>query len=646
MGKKKKENKISSEPASGEEAVFGDEPIFGDEPMFGGPSVATVAEKTEKPEKNEIWWLVCCATITALAFALRFAKLDIRPLHHDEGVNGFFLTNLFREGTYRYDPANYHGPDLYYLALAVTKIFGLNTWSIRGSVAAFGVLIVVLTFFLRKYIGSFGSLFAALFLALSPGMVFISRYFIHEILFVFFSYTLVLSILFFIERRKVGKFGAAWMVLTLFVCFLPSVFNLAGTIGGTNQLALWSLRGGFFLIEVVLIIFVMRMLLSWDDGRPIYLILASASAVMLFATKETAFITIGTLVIACFCVAVWRKIYGGSIGKIGEDDLSPVPLVWSNFKNKLGNSLNRNLIIVSVVAIFIYLGILFFSSFFTYPEGVQKAFEAYAIWTKTGSKDHTQNGIWAYIKWMGRVEMPIMFITVVGGFIALAKARHRFAIFTAFWAFGITLAYTIIPYKTPWLAISFLLPMCIVAGYGIGELLRSSDFNKRAIGALLATVATLVLSYQTYDLNFVNYDNNDMPYIYAHTNREFLDLIERIEYYAEKSGRGKEATIEVVSPDYWSMPWYLKEYKNARFVGQANDVNAAEMIVAKKPDQDAVIKEKYGSRYKIAGEYPLRPGVDLYLLVRNDLAEYSARGIGDVYIKKAPEFPPIPAEGK
>ena len=227
-------------------------------------------------DKTDIWWLVCCGIITVLAFVLRFAKLEMRALHHDEGVNSFFLTTLFREGVYKYDPANYHGPDLYYLALAVTKIFGLNTLSIRGSVAIFGVLIVVLTFFLKNYIGKFGSLFAALFLALSPGMVYISRYFIHEILFVFFSYTIVLAILFFIERRKAGIFAIGWMVLVLLICFLPSVLNLASTIGGTSATAVWSFRIGFFLLEIVLIIFVMRMLLAWDEGRPIYLLLASA----------------------------------------------------------------------------------------------------------------------------------------------------------------------------------------------------------------------------------------------------------------------------------------------------------------------------------------------------------------------------------
>ena len=89
-------------------------------------------------------------------------------MHHDEGVNGHFLTILFREGVYKYDPANYHGPDLYYLSLAFSKVFGLNTWSVRSSVAIFGVLTVVLAFFLHRYIGKIGSLAAALLLAEKP----------------------------------------------------------------------------------------------------------------------------------------------------------------------------------------------------------------------------------------------------------------------------------------------------------------------------------------------------------------------------------------------------------------------------------------------------------------------------------------------
>src|SRR5687768_10917756 len=120
-------------------------------------------------QPTDYLWFLSCALVTTVASFVRFFWLELKPLHHDEGVNGYFLTSLFRNGEYKYDPANYHGPDLYYISLAFTKIFGLNTLSIRWSVAIFGVLTVVLAFFLRRYIGKTGALFAAFFLALSPG---------------------------------------------------------------------------------------------------------------------------------------------------------------------------------------------------------------------------------------------------------------------------------------------------------------------------------------------------------------------------------------------------------------------------------------------------------------------------------------------
>jgi predicted membrane-bound mannosyltransferase len=752
-------------------------------------------------QKTDYLWLLCCVLITVFASFLRFFWLEVKPLHHDEGVNGYFLTNLFRNGEYKYDPANYHGPDLYYIALAFTKIFGLNTLSIRASVAIFGVLTVVLAFFLKRYIGKTGSLFAAFFLALSPGMAYISRYFIHEILFVFFSFGIVVSILLFIERRKAGIGAIAWTSLLLLVCFLPSALNLANVLGGENTMVLWMLRGAFLLVEAALVFFVMRMLLGWNDGQPVYLILASASTVLLFATKETAFITIGTMLIAIVCVWSWRKINSSEgfaknkfgffmalniialiaatalnktikegfkniyenfqlaenttqlylfwviVGLIGvtavtwlaflfinrrrsETDLAAdAQLTWTHFRESLTASNNWEFVLVksaiggaiivltwlfvryaidllvawksgktlsaaldkimltkvdfwilataffllaiaaviwfwkrpekissdfilitgAVAIVFLYVGALFFSSFFTYPEGLKGAFEAYAIWTKTGNTDHTQNGTWAYLRWGMIIEAPILILSALGTLIAFYKTRHRFAMFTGLWAFGLFAAYTMIPYKTPWLALSFLLPMCIVAGYATGELLSSKNIIEKVLGGILTVAATCILAYQTYDINFVRYDSDAMPYIYAHTKRGFLDLIRQIEYYSDKSGQGKQAKIEIVSPDYWSMPWYMNDYPNAIFEGKPVDVNSAELIVAKKDEQDAEIVARYGVRYKYVGTYPLRPGVDLILLVRRDLADSDAQDIYSVFgepMTVSPDDYPDDAETK
>jgi len=591
-------------------------------------AVSSQSENTRNSQlaTHNLPWLASCLLITAIATFLRFFWLELKPLHHDEGVNGFFLTTLFREGVYKYDPTNYHGPTLYYVALGFTKAFGLDTIPIRASVAIFGVLTVILAFFLKRYIGKVGALAAALFLALSPGMVFISRYFIHEILFVFFSLGIVLGVLFFIEKHKAGTFAIAAMTLLLLVCFLPTALNLANAVGKENASLVWILRVGLFAVEAVLVFMIMRMLLAWNDGRPVYLLLASASAVLLFATKETAFITIGTMAIAVICVWIWRKIYRAAFGEPEENELEPVELTWTNFRERLGGSTDLMLLIFASAFVFAYVGILFFSSFFTYQEGISKAFEAYAFWTKTGSKDHTQNGTWGYLKWGMKLESPIFILSAIGTLIALIKARHRFALFAAFWAFGMFAAYSIIPYKTPWLALSFLLPMCIIAGYAVNELITSRDVWQKILGWIFASLATIVLGYQTYDLNFVRYDDDQMPYVYAHTQRGFHDLIAEINRYAEKSGKGKDASIEIVSSDYWSMPWYLREFPKAVFHGQFADAKTSEMIVASEA-QLGELQQRYGARYKYTGTFPLRPGVKLYLLVRRDLADPSAKEI-------------------
>lgn len=603
------------------------------------PEKMVEINEIEKPGYDAMW-LVNCGLVTAFAAFLRFFELGVKPFHHDEGVNGFFLTSLFRNGTYSYDPANYHGPTLYYISLFFSKIFGLTTLSVRMSVAIFGVLTVVLAFYLRPFIGKIGALAAALLIALSPGMVFISRYFIHEIFFVFLALAFVLTVLLFIRNERAGPGAIVWMALLLLVCFAPSGIMLAGYLGGDSTTSVWAFRIGFFIVQAVLVFFVIRMLLAWKDGRPVYMLLASASVSLMFATKETAFITLGTMAIAIPCILIWRSIYKTSNE---SDEISEAndAITWRNFMSAIGDGNDRLLLIAACSAVFAYVFVLFFSSFFTFPEGIKRAFEAYAIWTKTGTKDHTQSGFWAYVKWFAgygqadsklrtAVEIVPIVLSLTGIGIAFIKNRHRVAVFIALWAVGLFLAYSLIPYKTPWLALSFLLPMCIVGGYGLNEMIGAANPQAKIAGIALGVIGCGLMAYQSYDLNFVNYDNNDRTYIYAHTRRDFLEMMSKIDHYAEKSGKGGQIGIDIASPDYWPMVWYTNDYPNAVYHGRMPDNPNAELIVAKKNDQDREVMARLSGKYKYEKVYPLRPGVDLVLLVRSDLADANAQDVNRI----------------
>src|SRR5215475_6473211 len=155
--------------------------------------------------------LICAAMFIVaviVAFWVRFAQISAKPFHHDEGVNSYFLLNLHRQGEYKYDPTNYHGPTLYYFALLALRVFGENDLALRFSPALFGVLTVLMVWLLREHLGSVGTPVAAFLMALSPGLVYFSRDFIHEMSFGCFSLGVVVGAWRYAESKNF-----AWLAL-------------------------------------------------------------------------------------------------------------------------------------------------------------------------------------------------------------------------------------------------------------------------------------------------------------------------------------------------------------------------------------------------------------------------------------------------
>src|SRR5215208_2240689 len=168
-------------------------------------SARRLSESARVDDFPERYWRVGVIAIFLIAAVLRLYDLNLVPLHHDEGVNGNFLVRLVREGAYQYDPENYHGPTLYYFAALIPWItrllfgtaardnYGLTTFTIRLVPVFFGLATIGLVFCLRQRLGRVATLAGGLLLALSPGAVYLSRYFIHESQFVFFTLGIVVA---------------------------------------------------------------------------------------------------------------------------------------------------------------------------------------------------------------------------------------------------------------------------------------------------------------------------------------------------------------------------------------------------------------------------------------------------------------------
>jgi uncharacterized protein (TIGR03663 family) len=161
------------------------------------------------------WFVPGFLAVIALALALRLPQLTLRPLHNDEGVNAFkFFRSLWNENSYKYDPNEFHGPTLPHFTLPAAWLDASHDFNdfteatFRLVPVCFGVALIVLLLLLTPDLGRPETLWASVFVALSPAMVFYSRYYIHEMLLVFFTALAATACWRF---GKSGRFG--WCVL-------------------------------------------------------------------------------------------------------------------------------------------------------------------------------------------------------------------------------------------------------------------------------------------------------------------------------------------------------------------------------------------------------------------------------------------------
>jgi uncharacterized protein (TIGR03663 family) len=131
------------------------------------------------------------------AFAVRAPRLSLRPMHTDEAVHADNFRKAFLEGgAYKYDPHEYHGPTLNYFTLVPARLTSADTYAqitevtLRIVPVVFGTVLVLLTLFLADGLGP-AAVPAAALAALSPAMVFYSRYYIQEMLLVCFTFGVI-----------------------------------------------------------------------------------------------------------------------------------------------------------------------------------------------------------------------------------------------------------------------------------------------------------------------------------------------------------------------------------------------------------------------------------------------------------------------
>lgn len=160
-------------------------------------------------------WILLWTVLLAGGLFFRLWQLNDRPMHTDEAVHAEKFGALLEKGSYFYDPEEFHGPTLNYATLISAWLRGENSYAaiqeatLRLVPAVFGFALVLTPLFFLNGAGRRAVFFCALLFAFSPAFVYYSRYYIQEMLLVFFTALFLGSGWRYARSRKAG-----WLLLS------------------------------------------------------------------------------------------------------------------------------------------------------------------------------------------------------------------------------------------------------------------------------------------------------------------------------------------------------------------------------------------------------------------------------------------------
>ena len=349
--------------------------------------------------------------------------------------------------------------------------------------------------------------------------------------------------------------------------------------------------------------------------------LAAVGLVLMFANKETAIISV-----ACVCggAAVAAVALPWTRARLARDDSPPTLAALAR------HTLRRWPQLLAATVCFWVLMVLFFSSFFTFWEGVKGIFTTYTYWTDYGVTGRNQKKAFPY--WL--TYWPYVWPALVAGAGELAVGlarRERPTLFLGGWFLLSYLVYSAIPYKTPWCLLNVTLPLALLAGCGVGRLWTWARPRSRwlLVGSVAAwLVALTVFGRASYEQNFERYDDGSLPYVYVQTVRNYMGMVEllwELDEEGDHAGGLSVVSINAKNPMRWYL--YTRDWNpsNFRYYKKYPDEvkdwdrwrDRADLFIC-DARQRGRLQRELGDGYEVQ-TFPYRPGREVSLFVPRPL---------------------------
>ena len=524
------------------------------------------------------------------ALAFRWPQLGQRPMHADESVHAARFRDLWQRGHYAYDPNEFHGPTLVYATLPSVWLSGAATFAetteamYRFVPVLFGVGLVLLGWFVADGLGTPAALAAALLTAVSPAMVFYSRYYIHEILLVCFTLAAIAAGWRYARSGRLGWCVAAGACLGLMQATKEtSVISYAAMGGALLLAAVWARLLGEGRGE------------SWARPPLRHLALGFAAAMLVAVALYSS---LGTNprgpVDAVLTYAPWLSRAGGASPHIHPWYAYLQRLAWWQLGQSPWWSEGLILAMAGVGVAVALLPRRFL------PPGADASFARWlAFYTLL------LTAAYSAIPY----KTPWCLLGFLQGMILLAGLG----------AVAVVRAVPTLPLK--WLTAMLLLA---ATGQLAWQAYRASYVYPAD------PCNPYVYAHTSPDVTRLAHDVEQLASAASENRRGLSHFAESSEKNVPVpfSARGK-TSIQVIWQDayYWPLPWYFRRLEQVEWWTKLPDDPGAELLLA-SPQYDTALTESLDATHLMTGYYEIRPGVLAELWVHMDVWETHLRRLG------------------
>lgn len=577
--------------------------------------------------------------VILLGAVLRFWGLGDKPLHHDESLHAYFSLLLMRFNMeqwsgcfngmlsaycYHYDPLT-HGPFQFHAIAFVYKISqwlgapdnGINTTTVRIAAATLGTVIVGLPYFLRDRLGNLGAWLACFLLAVSPGMVYFSRFAREDIYMACFTLLLVVSVARYLSTRKVLWLVWAAVAFSLSYATKEATFLTIAIFGSfMGALIAWEVGKRWRLLQKLqreeqgaasnrgsVLAVVLYFLIMAPLGLIFFGVLKSLSIYTTHHTaasdhfvqqlKEVTLVIVpilGILLGIYVVYTLWREMRENSEfaparkGLAKQVDPRQQPLLdtlltmpWTHW-------------FFAVVAAWAIFLLLFTVLFTNIRAGIADGiWQGLYYWIQ--QQQVARGGQpWYYYFMLIPLYEQIGLVFGIVGVVRALRQPTRFRLFLVYWFVGNLFLYSWAAEKMPWLMIHITMPMLLLAAIGLepvvraciswaGAMIRRRDEMLAAerpamrprripLGALASlgiAVFLLVLTLQNmFQVAYIHAaDGPHEMMVYVQTTTDVNTIMAKVNTLDQRIDGGKRRlSIGVTDDGTWPMIWYLRDYQN------------------------------------------------------------------------------------